>query len=160
MKSPANQFAANRHVAKVVVILTQDDAYDNNKIIKDDIEERLSGNSMFKKTGGPLNIHIKAISTEENYGLYPITATWVDTNENICFEAEYPVDFSRCYGGRSFCAYINKMETTTSIANSSKCSDNNYNLAIVDASILNNSLIDVFDVVDTYKDEAYRRLSR
>ena len=113
-----------------------------------------------KKTGGPLNIHIKAISTEENYGLYPITATWVDTNENICFEAEYPVDFSRCYGGRSFCAYINKMETTTSIANSSKCSDNNYNLAIVDASILNNSLIDVFDVVDTYKDEAYRRLSR
>lgn len=156
-----NESALRGNVTKAVVILTQDDGFDNNKIIREGIAERIYRNSNFKKNkGGVLSVDIHVESTEENYGVYPLRATWKDRSGNICLEAQYPVDFNRCYGGRSFCAYINEMDSYTTHQSHPNCSEIDYNLAMADAIILHSPSADSFDVMDTYEDEAFERLSR
>lgn len=153
--------AVSGNITKAVVMLTQDDAYDNNKIIRDGISKRLYKNSSFghRRGEGSISLGVCVETTREHYGVYPVRVKWEDKNGNTCLEARYPVSYNRCYGGRGFCAYIGGMDSSTTYSSQRGCSKENYDLATADAMILHNPSMDVFDAFDTYKDEAFKRLS-
>ncbi len=144
---------------KTTVMLTEEDGYANDLLIRDAIVSRMQKNSIYGKEIGidGLYADFSILPTDLKYGIDSMIVKWKNINNDICLEAKYPVVFNRCLGGRSFCAFVYEMDANTKNVS---CKDEDYISALADANQLHNPNLDWDFTVGNYKDEAYSRLSK
>lgn len=144
---------------KATIVLADDGSDENNILIRDGVKQRLYKNSIFEQgKNNALSIEIFVRPTFRNHGVNPVVVEWKDSSGNSCLIARYPVVYDRCHGGRSLCVYVTRADELKE--QTLGCSRDDLKLALADSSILHNSNADAFDVIDTYKDEAFDRLSK